>query len=121
MGLTRKQRLERAVSDSCPTCGAPLKDVRFWVDVQNNIIVSENRAVQVTPRVAELIWLLRKHFPHTVESERIIARVWNGQDPIDPSRNVLTQVTYARRFLEPLGWTIRNIYGGGYALHKINK
>lgn len=113
----RQTRLKRAAQDCCPTCGAKLKDIGFWVDLQNNIVIVENRAARVTRKIAEVVFTLRKAYPHTVSIDQLIQSVWGGSSDVT-DMNVRALLTQCRKVLAEFQWTIANGYGDGYRLVK---
>lgn len=91
-----------------------MKDIGFWVDVQNKILIVNDRAQIITKRQADLLWLLRKRYPHFVDNDTIINQVW-GRAGCEP--NVLSVfVMQCRRLLRDYSWSIVNSYGSGYRL-----
>lgn len=112
----RNRRLRHEAADSCPTCGAVLKNIMFWVDLENNILIVENRAIQVGPQIAVLLHTLRKRYPYTVAKEQLIQSVWGGMSEMTDA-NLKVLAALARKPLRAVSnWEIKLNYGVGYRL-----
>jgi DNA-binding winged helix-turn-helix (wHTH) protein len=115
--MRRAAKLAQATNSRCPCCGAEIVDATFHVDLENNVLVNGSKAVKVSGRHAELIWLLHRRYPNVVPRDDIIAMVWGvcGAE----SKTVDTTVCMARRHLEQVGYTIKCEYGVGYRLVRV--
>lgn len=117
-GMRRTDILKKSLHDCCPTCGGPLVNATFHVDLETNTLVNGNAAVKVPPRYAELIWLLHKHYPRTVVRSTIIDKIWADNFDIE-SKTLDTTVCLARRFIEQIGYGIKCEWNVGYRLVKL--
>ena len=116
--LTRSERIERNTSDRCPCCGAPLAaDLRLRVDLGTNTLFGYGVAVMVPPRYAELCFVLADAWPNLVERQNIIGRLWPNQEISD--KLLETTICLARRYLERVGYSIKNEFALGYRLLRI--
>ena len=98
----------------CPCCGGQIKDAKLKVSLEFNTIICGDKAIEVTPTQAEIIFVLKKNFPDFVPRERLILAVW-GQAGIDD--NVLRTMIYGtRKVLLQIGYTISASTGNGYRL-----
>ena len=98
----------------CPCCGGQIKDAKLKVSLEFNTVICGDRAIEVTPTQAEIIFVLKKHFPDVVARERLILAVW-GQEGIGD--NVLRTLIYVtRKILLQVGYTISASTGNGYRL-----
>ena len=120
-GVTRAQCINRNSTSCCPTCGGGLAEPhlldRLRVDLNTNTVFGYGTAITVTPRHAELIWLLAGHYPSLVETGTIEHRLWPYTD-ISPKLLAVT-IWSCRRTLERIGWGIKNEYAQGYRLVRI--
>lgn len=114
---TRKELLARATTNCCPTCGGPLKDFPLTVDLNANVLLCGDTAIKVSPRLAELIWLLCHHHPRTVSRERMFTKLWPSGDVEEKTLD--TVICYARRCVEKLGYGIKAEYKVGARLVKL--
>lgn len=115
----RPTRLKNAVSDCCPTCGAKLKDIKFWVDIVNNIAIVDNQAAHITPQCAVFLHTLRKAYPHAVPVDRLISAIWGSISEMTDA-NLRVLATHARRSIDAFNtkWRITCTYDVGYRLIK---
>lgn len=116
MDLPRARILQQAQCTCCPTCGSTINEKEFVVDLQNNVLIANGKIIKLTRRPAELIWYLRKNYPGTVPHEQIISKVWGSVET--GATGLRTMVSLSRRYLELVGWTIKNEHGSGYKLVK---
>lgn len=107
---------DRPATSCCPACGQKVPDADLRVDLQTNLISAGGLIIQVQPRTAELVELLRRSFPHYVPRETIISRVW-ANNAID--RMVDAQATRARVLLRKIGWGIESYRHSGYRLAQL--
>lgn len=104
---------DRPAASCCPSCGQKVPDADLRVDLQTNTVSANGLIIQVQPRTAELVEVLRLAFPHYVPRETIISKVWacDAQD-----RMVDAQATRARVLLSKIGWGIDSFRHSGYRL-----
>lgn len=103
---------------ACPTCGQILSDSELRIDLNANVLICDGVAIKITKRQAEVIWLLLKNYPNVTATDRILDTIWRDSD--STLLGLRSQVTYCRRILELIGWTIKSEHNIGYRLvHKI--
>ena len=85
----------------------------FIIDIDNKLIISEGKALELTRKEYELLTLFLRNpgklFPRT----EILARVW-GDDVIVTDRTVDVTIARIRKKLEGKGSMIKNKSGYGY-------
>ena len=119
MRLSRKERIDRSTSSNCPCCGGPLAvDPSLRVDLGTNTIYGHGVAVMVPPRHAELCYLLAEAWPNAVQRHDIVCRIWPHQDISDNLLKATIHLT--RRYVERVGFSIKNEFGLGYRLLRTN-
>lgn len=106
------------MSTACPCCGQRLADLPLKVSMEFNTIICGYVALQVSPKQAEIAYVLRDHWPHNVHKERLIQKVWGRMSPEENTMRTMIYTT--RKALETIGWTIRNSRTHGYRLDKID-
>jgi DNA-binding response OmpR family regulator len=104
-------------SNLCPCCRQKIADSPLRVSLEFNTVICGNMALEIEPRQAELVYVLRKHWPRNVHNDRLISQVW-GAMPVDEAA-VRTTIYQTRKALEPIGYTIRNSRKQGYRLEKM--
>lgn len=103
----------------CPTCGADFTAERPRVDLGSNIFICSTGAARLRPQAAEVASMLAAKYPDTVRIERLIAGLYGCADgPEQPVRVVYVLLSNLRRTIDPLGWTVANVHGVGWALVK---
>jgi DNA-binding winged helix-turn-helix (wHTH) protein len=113
--LTRSERIAVNVSDRCPCCGGPLaENHRLRVDLGTNTLFGYGVAIIVPPRHAELCFVLAEAWPNLVRRQDIIAKLWPHQ--IISDKLLDTTICLTRRYVERIGYSIRNEYAIGYRL-----
>ena len=101
----------------CPCCGGSIKDAKLKISLEFNTIICGDKAIVVQPVQAELLFVLRKHFPKNVHKEILVPAVWGSKEVDDTA--VRTMVYTARKVIEPLGWTIGHSSNRGYRLMEL--
>ena len=104
---------------SCPCCGQAIKDANFKVSLEFNTVIVGDRALEVTPTQAEIIFILRQHYPANVHKTRIMLKLWGAEQRSDQGLRSLLYQT--RKQLEKIGYTILNSTTQGYRLSKQRK
>lgn len=102
---------------SCPCCGQAIKDADFKVSLEFNTVIVGDQALVVTPTQAEIIFILRQHYPGNVHKTRIMLKLWGLDQKSDQGLRTLLYQT--RKSLEKIGYTIRNSVNQGYRLVKL--
>jgi two-component system, OmpR family, alkaline phosphatase synthesis response regulator PhoP len=87
----------------------------FTVDTENNLILSDGRALELTRKEYEILSLLIRNEGKIFPRHEILARVW-GDDVIVTDRTVDVTIARIRKKLGDRGNMIRNKSGYGYYL-----
>ena len=107
------------MSGCCPTCGQPLAETDVKVDLTRNIVVYRKQSVQLWPMVAEILFVLARHYPEVARHEHLRYAIWGGAEG---ERNepgvIVTLVSRLRRLIAPLGLAIGVSKNVGYYLIK---
>ena len=102
----------------CPACGSPIKDAPLRISLEYNTLIYGAHAIKLTPKQAEMLWVLRKAYPNLLAREMLLARVWGQQEVEDNA--VRTMVSQTRKIIEKIGWTIRPVTNRGYVLASLS-
>lgn len=105
----------------CPCCGqmtTPTTEVE--VDLFNNRIRYGSESIQVKARLAKLASILAEKMPAYMTHEHIATKMW-GDAEIDVDGNLKVAVCHLRAKLKPLGLTVSNSWGRGYAMAKVSR
>lgn len=90
------------------------------IDLDHNTVSCGGTLTHLPGRVAELLFALKKVYPNTAGYEWLRVKMWGGES--NPSPNHLSVlVAFARKALEPMGWSIRVEREIGYRLVARNK
>ena len=114
--MRRAERISQAVKNCCPTCGGPVTFHELRVDLSVNAILTYGVSILVPPRHAEIASVLQKHFPAIVPRQELISKIWGSSEVSDKLLD--TTLCLTRRYLEKVGFGIKNEYGQGYRLVK---
>ena len=84
----------------------------------NNILIINNRALQITGQVAVFLHTLRKYHPHTVSNDHLRQALWGSIGGSDVTLRVIAGM--ARQSLRLLGteYAVIVTYGAGYRLKR---
>ena len=116
--IPRIERVARSMLKRCPCCNGPLPlEIDLRVDLGTNTVFGYGRAAHIPPRHAELIFLLVEKFPNLVQRQTLIERLWPRQDISDKLLDATVCLT--RRYVERVGYSIKNEYGVGYRLARL--
>lgn len=99
----------------CTNCGQPLPGA-FVVDLDGNAVRYRNRVLKMTPKQAELLYVLWRAYPHAVVHERIHSQVWGDADPVNSNNLCSIYVGRLRKLLSAIGATIETVHSRGYRL-----
>ena len=118
--VTREEFIERSASNLCPCCGQRMPQQQtLIVDLNVNRAMYNGLAVYMRPQAAEILSILKEHYPRFVTIESLIILIWQDKEPDFAHKSLQVQVCLLRKQLKLLGWGIRTIYGGGYQLVKL--
>ena len=106
------------MTTSCPCCGQRLSDLPLKVSMEYNTVICGSVALVLSPKQAEIAYVLQQSYPHNLHKERLIAKVWGRMSPEENTMRTMIYTT--RKALETIGWTIKNSTRQGYRLDKID-
>lgn len=109
-----KKKKQHVVVCECPTCGHALPAGRLRVDLDNNVLLADGRAIKLQPREAELLWYLVQQYPRMARRDAIVVNVWGNAEVCFAT--VKSAISDARRPLRMIGWTLKCEHGIGYRL-----
>jgi DNA-binding response OmpR family regulator len=99
----------------CPCCGSET-DRPFVVDLTSNSISVDGETVRMQGREAEILFVLASAYPAPVSMDRLITRVYNGQEPERADVTIRTLVCRLRRRIAKLPLVVVTDPAGGYRL-----
>lgn len=101
----------------CPTCGTDLANAdRPYISLETNTLMAGAEVVKLAPMEAEIVSILSEAMPRVVPHEKLIMRLWGG-DEIEWARDsVGVRICKLRKKLAPAGLAIKTHWGRGYAL-----
>jgi DNA-binding winged helix-turn-helix (wHTH) protein len=115
--MNRREVIETSILMRCPYCGGSLPhSERLRVDLGTNVIYGVGVAVKVPPRQAELCSVLADTYPNLVRRQTLITKIWGDQEISDKLLDVVVCLT--RRYLERIGYGIKNEFAIGYRLER---
>jgi hypothetical protein len=106
----------------CPTCGNPNLPIELKVDLNENVVVHKGRAAKLSPREAEILFVLAERVGQTVRHEYLRSRVYGvaTSDTLE-TRTIHVQVCRIRRKVAPLSLEIERNHGVGYSLKVVER
>lgn len=104
-------------SQFCPCCGQRIENSPLKVSLEFNTVICGGMALELEPKQAELMYVLRKHWPRNVHKDRLLSQVW-GQQQVEENA-VRTTIYQTRKRVAAIGYTIRNSRKQGYRLEKL--
>jgi uncharacterized protein (DUF433 family) len=106
----------------CPTCGNPNLPIEVRVDLDNNAIVHRGQAAELTPREAEILFVLAKRVGQTVYHERVRSQVYGvASTCAAESKSIHVVISRIRRKIAPLGLEVACDHGVGYGLKVVER
>lgn len=103
----------------CPCCGGTIKNVTARVDLDFNVLLAEDKVVELENREAEMLHVLLKASPRLVTYDTLIMKVWGLNEPYDANNTIKTYRCKLMRKLQQnkiCSFTIKRIWARGYAL-----
>ncbi len=103
-------------------CGGKMPKSDIRVSLETNTLIGNGQAVRLQSNEAEFLYALWHAEGRVVTKPALMAAVYGSLMDYDPSDKILC--VYAcriRRKMAGTGWTIRSIWGRGYALSKISR
>lgn len=105
------------MTDCCPTCGQALPETGLKVDLTHNVLLYRKHAIQLTPREAEIAFVLARHAPGVVPHEHLRAHVFGaGEGVQDEQRTISVVLRRIRVKIAEAGLSVRSVRGVGWAL-----
>lgn len=109
---------------ACPCCGQPLADGAIVVSLDTNTLSVQGKgSARLTPRQAEVAYVLSKAMPRSLRRDQIVEQVYGLYSDIPESayNNVRIHVSVLRDRLAALGLTIILVHGAGYRMERIDQ
>ena len=76
--------------------------------LSDNTIAYRGVLITAKPQVAELLYLLVRHWPDAVKYQDLMCGLWGLHEPENACAAIRVRMTEARRLLAPLGIRIVN-------------
>lgn len=105
------------MSDICPCCGQLIKGADLKVSMEFNTVICGDRALKLTPKQCEIVYVLQRAWPHTLPTSRLISQVWGHAEVDDPT--VRNTIYTARKRLKTIDYTIRATHSRGYRIERL--
>lgn len=101
----------------CPTCGGSMPEIFLKVDLDRNLFLHRGQAFQMTPRMAEILYVLVERFPNPIAKEDLCRKIWGLHNAdFDESQSLRSCISNIRRILAPAGVAIGHFSGSGYCI-----
>lgn len=102
----------------CPCCGQRIADGEsLVVSLETNTASRLGTTVQLTPRMAEILTVLRGRYPGSANTGGLIRAIYGHRDePASAYTALRVHISYLRRRLAPLGVAIEVTYTAGWRL-----
>lgn len=101
----------------CPTCGGTgdISSPELTIDTMSNVVMCRTGSVRITSGEAVFLAALIKAYPEPVLYERAYALRWS-REPKNVRNSIAGFAFKLARKLQPLGFSVKAVYGTGYAL-----
>lgn len=101
----------------CPCCGQGVPTTSaVVVSLEENRLVYRAQSIPLTPRLAELAFILARRMPATVAHEAIIGQMWGAMEGDNARVSLSVGIMHLRAALKPIGLDIINTREVGYRL-----
>lgn len=91
---------------TCPCCGADVDPERVLVDLDSNVLTYNGKSIDLTPKAAEIAYVLAKEFPKAISRDLLIRKVYGRAQNFCVDKEIVNRVNHLQRKLESVGLSI---------------